>query len=90
MKLYNKSCFASDLLFMPINTNTDITSLNLLLYRINLDGKIDNVQDIFCVPKSLVNYSEFVTNTCYIENGVPRTRHNAYNNILYIAGKLYK
>lgn len=56
---------------MPITTNADLSTLNLFLYRINMDGKIESVQDIFCVPKSLIDYSEFVQNTCSIETGIP-------------------
>lgn len=74
-KMYNKNVFSSELCFFYSQNIIDaIVNLNVFIYRINMDGKIDNIQDIFIVPKTIIDAtteSEFENKTCSIEVGVP-------------------
>lgn len=66
--MYNKNVFSSELCFFSFN---DILNINLFLKRIAIDGKIENIQDIFVVPFGVIDVSEFQRTTATIEFVTP-------------------
>ena len=66
-KMYNKNIFSGELLFFE---TTNIINLQNFLFRVNIDGKIDSIQNIFICSKniiSVVTQGQFITKTCEVE-----------------------
>lgn len=66
-KMYNKNIFSGELLFFE---TSNIINLQNFLFRVNIDGKIDSIQNIFICSKniiSVVTQGQFITETCDVE-----------------------
>lgn len=65
--MYNKNLFASELCFFDTtNPATAVSNINTFIRRINMDGHIEDVRDMFVIP-DISDAVTFTSNTAYIE-----------------------
>lgn len=65
--VYNKQVFGNKIILFPYNYTSDLLKLALYILRTNSDGHIADIKNIFIIPDALINKSELILHTAYVE-----------------------
>ena len=65
--VYNKQVFGNKIILFPYNYTSDLLKLALYILRTNSDGHIADIKNIFIIPNALINKSELILHTAYVE-----------------------
>lgn len=71
--VYDNTVFGSQLFLIHITSTSDFTNLYLLIARSNMDGHVEDIQNIFVLPDVAIQKSKIVSHTAKMGNDLSFT-----------------
>ena len=71
--VYDNTVFGSQLFLIHITSTSDFSNLYLLIARSNMDGHVEDIQNIFVLPDVAINHTKITSHTAKMGNDLSFT-----------------